>query len=377
MSSGSANKSIELQRDYLAALKKHLEGGPRASLLAAGKLGRRAVTGGISAAALGKIHARALVTLVSAVETPRTTNGKARASSFFAAVLEPMAGVQGATVETNGQLARLKETMRLGTIELADSRRRLKRELARSNKLEAALKKSKQQHLQLEKKSLRVQEQLRLLSHRILSAQEEERRKISRELHDEIGQTLTAINVKLATLKREANVNAKALQQTIGTTQRLLESSMKTVHRFARNLRPPLLDDLGLIPALDAHLDAFTKQNGIPIRFTAFAEVEKLDNERRTVLYRVTQEALANVARHARASLVIMTIRRKAGVVALEIHDNGKGFDVARRLSAKRLKRLGLLGMRERLEMVGGSFQVESEPQHGTTVRAIVPLADS
>jgi signal transduction histidine kinase len=149
---------------------------------------------------------------------------------------------------------------------------------------------------------------------------------------------------------------------------------MNKVHRFARELRPPLLDELGLIPALHAHLRAFTRRTGIPVRFTTFAAVEQLDMDRRTVLYRVAQEAFMNVARHANASLVSVDIHRAKGLVRMEIHDNGKSFDVKRLLVGRRISRLGLLGMRERVEMVGGDFEVESEPGKGTTIRALIPF---
>ncbi len=260
------------------------------------------------------------------------------------------------------------------TSELADVKRQLKRELLGRKALDAALKQRKQHYDELLKRSRRMQEQLRRLSHEILSAQEQERKKISRELHDEIGQTLTAVNVRLGTLKKEATVTIKDFKRAIGSTQRLLEKSMNTVHRFARELRPPLLDDLGLVPALHAHMKVFTKRTRVPVRFTTFAQVEKLDSDRRTALYRVAQEAFANIAKHARASLVSVSIRRVKANVCMEIHDNGKAFDAKRQMNATTNVRLGLLGMRERVEMVGGAFEVESEPGLGTTIRAQIPF---
>ena len=151
---------------------------------------------------------------------------------------------------------------------------------------------------------------------------------------------------------------------------------MTVVHRFARELRPPLLDDLGLTPALHSYVKSFTKQTRIPIHVTAFAAVEQLDSDKRTVLYRIAQEALANVAKHAEASLVEVSIQRLQKVVRMEIHDNGKSFQVQRVLFAKRITRLGLLGMRERAEMVGGSFTVESSPGKGTTIRTEIPFGN-
>ena len=109
-----------------------------------------------------------------------------------------------------------------------------------------------------------MQEQLRLLSRQLLSAQEEERKRISRELHDVIAQTLTGINVRLATLKKEATLNTKGLERNIARTQRLVEKSVDIVHRFARELRPTVLDDLGLIPALHSFMKNFTRRDGHP-----------------------------------------------------------------------------------------------------------------
>ncbi len=252
----------------------------------------------------------------------------------------------------------------------------MKQEVVRRRAGEEALKKSRQHYRQLLEQSRQQQEQLRHLAHQILSSLEEERKKISRELHDEIAQTLTGINVHLATLSRESAVNTKGLKKTISPTQRLVEKSVNIVHRFARELRPTLLDDLGLIPALHSFMNEFTKRTGIHIGFTASAGLERLDSARRTVLYRVAQSALTNVAQHAQASRVKVSIRKLRDAIRMEIRDDGKSFEVERVLFAKRHTRLGLLGMRERAEMVGGSFGVESAPGKGTTIRAQIPLSN-
>jgi signal transduction histidine kinase len=260
------------------------------------------------------------------------------------------------------------------SVELADIRRALRKEIARRKAVEEALETSERHHVQLLERSGRLQEHLRRLSHEILHANEEERKRISRELHDDVGQSLTAINVKLAALKTKASLGTTDLKKQLAGTQRLLERSLSTVHRFARELRPPLLDDLGLIPALHSYMKAFTKRTRIPIRFAAFAAVDKLDNDRRTVLYRVAQEALTNVAKHAHAKSVNVTILKLGRDVRMDIQDDGKSFQVERALFAMRIQRLGLIGMRERVEMVGGTFTVESAPGEGTTVRAQIPI---
>ena len=256
------------------------------------------------------------------------------------------------------------------------SNRKLEREIVRRQAVEKSLKSSEQHQGRLLEQSRAMQEQLRLLSRQILSAQEEERKRISRELHDVIAQTLTGINVQLAGLKKEAALNTKNLDRSIARTQRLVEKSVDIVHQFARELRPAVLDDLGLIPALHSFLKHFSSTTGVRAHLTAFAGVEQLDTVRRTVLFRVAQEALTNVARHAKASRVDVSLQKLPDGIGMRIQDDGKSFRVERVLNPKERKRLGLLGMSERLEMIGGRFRVESTPGKGTTIEAQVPLGN-
>ena len=260
---------------------------------------------------------------------------------------------------------------------MAAANQKLKREIIQRQKGEAALRKSEAHYAHLFEQSRQMQEQMRHLSRQLLLTQEEERKRISRELHDEIVQTLVGINVHLASLTVVGVLNLKDLRKKISRTQRLVEKSVTIVHRFARGLRPTVLDDLGLIPALQSFIKDFTKETKIRVHFTAFAGVEQLNSTQRTVLYRVAQSALANVHKHARASDVKVSIRKLPGAIRLEIRDNGKSFDVERVLFAKRHKRLGLLGSRERVEMVGGKFGVESAPGQGTAISAEIPIDDN
>ena len=207
-----------------------------------------------------------------------------------------------------------------------------------------------------------------------MRAQEDERKRISRELHDVIAQTLTGINIRLAALKKEAALNSRHLDRDIGRTQRLVEKSVNIVHDFARELRPAVLDDLGLIPALHSFVKLFSKRTGLHVDLTAFAGVEKLDINKRTMLYRVAQEALTNVSRHAQASRAEVSIEQLPASIGMKIHDNGKSFNVDGILKTKGKKRLGLLGMRERVEMVGGTFGIESAPGKGTTIQVEIPF---
>lgn len=251
--------------------------------------------------------------------------------------------------------------------------KKLKDEIIRRKTGELALMENKEHYRVLFEESVRTNEHLKNLSRQILFAQEEERRKISRELHDEIVQTLNGISVHLAVLKKEAAINRKGINAHINRTQKLVEKSVNIVHRYARNLRPMILDDLGLIPALHSYMKEFTKRNHIPITFKATAGVEKLNSTKRMVFYRVVQGALTNVARHARASRIKVTIQKEGGNISVEINDNGKAFNIAKVLFAKKNIRLGLLGMRERVEMIGGNLIIQSSPGKGTTIRAEIP----
>ena len=258
---------------------------------------------------------------------------------------------------------------------LAASNEKLKREIVRRLASETALKKSERQALQALEEARELQEKLRQISHQLLTVEENQRKEISRELHDKICQLLVGINVHLAIFAKTAVRKPAAIGRTIAPLRRLVAQGVRIVHRFARDLRPSVLDDLGLIPALRTYIDEFPKRKGRKIQLEAYEGVESLDNDRRTVLYRVTQEALVNAAKHAGASVITVTILKAKNGVCLEIEDNGKGFLVTRQMSAKGKQRLGMIGMRERVEMVGGSFSVVSTPGKGTTVQALMPLA--
>ena len=364
-----------LSRQYQAALRKHLKQGPRASLQPAQGLGRRAVTMGLGTLEVTKIHEQALIESVLPGDSPATRAATVRrAGNFFAQVITPIEETHRTAHETDARLEQLNHLLRQCTADLAASTQQLKQEIGQRRLAEESLRKSKQHYGQLLEQSRRMQEQLRLLSRQLLLAQEEERKKISRELHDVIAQTLTGINVRLAALKHEATFNTKGLERNIARTQQLVQQSVDIVQRFARELRPAVLDDLGLIPALHTYMKHFRAETGIRVSLSAFAAVDQVSGDKRTVLYRVAQEALTNVARHAQASRAEVIIQKLEGAIGMKINDNGKGFQVERVLHAKKGKRLGLLGMRERLEMVGGNFTVSSALGKGTTVRAQIPL---
>jgi signal transduction histidine kinase len=372
-------KLTSLSRRYQTALQRRLEQGPRASPQSADRFGRQALAIGLETLDLAKIHERALIALVSPSSSSPSGDGVIRrAQAFFIEAATPIERTHRTAMEANVRLSELNRTLRRRTGELAAAKRQLKKETLRRQAAEKALKKSEQHSSLLLEQSHHMQEQLRHLSRQILCAQEDERKRISRELHDEVAQVLTGINLYLATLKKEATANTKNLKRKITHTQRLVEKSVSIVHRFAGQLRPPALDDLGLFSALHSHMTDFAKQTGLSVHFASFAHsrIEELDSTRRTVLYRVAQEALTNVAKHAQASLVNVSIQKLRGVIRMEVQDNGKSFQVQDVRPTRRNKGLGLLGMRERVEMVGGRFTVESSPGEGTTIRAEIPFAN-
>ena len=172
-----------------------------------------------------------------------------------------------------------------------------------------------------------LQEQTKKVAHQILRSEEEVRLCISRELHDQVVQTLVGISVRLASLEKEAETLGSNFQQHFKMAQQLVERSVESVYQFARDLRPPALDDLGLVPALHTFLKSFMENTGLHVSLTGFSGVEKLDAGLRTVLYRVAQEALTNVARHAKAHAVEISIEKlESGMIRMKIKDNGQGF---------------------------------------------------
>jgi signal transduction histidine kinase len=366
---------FNLSGRYQAALLTHLREGRRATLESARGLGGQALAAGLQTLDLAKLHEETLIGQV----LPGCPAGKRaalikQAGIFFAAAITPIEKTHRSAREATAQLKKFIETLSQRTVELAASNLELSLEITQRKAVEEALKKSERHYSELLAQSDHLQEQLRQLSRQILAAQEEERKEISRELHDVIAQTLTGINVRLAALAREAATNTKGLDRNIARTQRLVTKSVDIIHRFARELRPAVLDDLGLIPALHSFMKNFTARTGVRTHLTAFAGVEQLDTPRRTVLFRIAQEALTNVARHAKASRAEVSIQKLPDGVCMKIKDDGKSFQVERTLHGNGGNRLGLLGMRERLEMVGGRFEIESAPGKGTTITAQIPI---
>lgn len=205
--------------------------GPRASLQPALALGRRAAALELETLDVARIHEGAL----AAIEASRNRDGVIkRAELFFAEAITPIEETHHAALKANVHLNRLRRTLGRRTVDLAASHRSLKQDIVQRKTAEQALKKSGKHSRKLLKESRDLQEHLQRLTHRILSAQEDKRKKISRDLHDEIAQTLLGINVRLLTLKKEAAITASGLKKEIASTQRLVNKSVKSIKRFAR-----------------------------------------------------------------------------------------------------------------------------------------------
>ncbi len=222
---------IGLSERYVAVLRKHLKQGPQASLQPALGLGREAVALGLGTLELARIHERALATL----ELSKIKNGFTKlAGIFFTEANIPIAETHRAARQGKIDLSRLNETLGQRTEELAVSNRQLQRGITRRKAMEDAFEKTGKHHNKCLEESLRLQKRLRLLTHRVMAAQEDDRKNISRELHDEIAQTLLGINVRLLSLKQEARRNTRGLKNEIASTQRLVLKSAKSVRRVAR-----------------------------------------------------------------------------------------------------------------------------------------------
>lgn len=204
---------------------------------------------------------------------------------------------------------------------------------------------------------------------RVVSAQEAERRRLARELHDETGQALTSILLGLRAV--EEAEGEPQLGEAIKEVRDLVRSTLRDVRRLAVELRPTALDDFGLVPALERLTDSFAEQTGISVDFQASLTAGRLPTEIETALYRIVQESLTNIVKHARAGSVSVVLTRKEDAVSVVVEDDGIGFEPGR----PRDGGLGLLGMQERVALLGGRLAIESRPGAGTTFVAEVPLS--
>ena len=212
--------------------------------------------------------------------------------------------------------------------------------------------------------------ELKQLSARLVEAQEDERRSISRELHDAVGQTLTGIRVELGNLSRKIrNQQTDELDTKVDGIKQMVDDAVGVVRNMALLLRPSMLDDLGLVPALQWQAREVSKRTGVRVKVAAEGVSEDLPEDHKTCIYRIVQEALHNCVQHSAANMVRVTVQQDPGRILLAIQDDGKGFD------AHLERGMGLLGIEERVSHLGGTFSVESQPGSGAILCIVLPLA--
>jgi signal transduction histidine kinase len=218
---------------------------------------------------------------------------------------------------------------------------------------------------------VQAREELHRLSGRLVALQEEERRNLSRELHDEIGQSMSALVVELGTLDAMMPGGDARVHEQLLRVKRLAETNVGVVRNMALLLRPSMLDDLGLVPALKWQARETARRTTLKVRVDAEDVSDSLPDEYRTCIYRVVQEALHNAARHSQAAHARVTVRQEGQEVRVTIHDDGRGFQ------PRVEKGMGILGMEERVRHLGGAFHIESEAAKGTTVSIALPVQEA
>ncbi|MBI3147821.1 MAG: response regulator [Betaproteobacteria bacterium] len=212
------------------------------------------------------------------------------------------------------------------------------------------------------------QSRLRELAEFLQTVREEERARIARELHDELGQSLTALRIDLNWLRSRCADLGPQVGDRLAAALGLVERTVEAVRRLSEDLRPRMLDDLGLAAAVEHHVTRFSERTGIPGSLAMNREEFEIDGRTATAIFRVVQEALTNVARHAVASRVAVRIDESDADIRLTVQDDGCGF-----VESPAKKTFGLLGMRERIKMLGGQLEIESRPGQGTRIEARVP----
>ncbi|MDD5029565.1 MAG: response regulator [Rhodoferax sp.] len=224
---------------------------------------------------------------------------------------------------------------------------------------------------QAEARLLTTTRQLKALSMRVLQVQEQERRRVAVELHDELGQALTAIKINLQLGERFKD---KAPADLYEENLRIVEDALQQVRTLATALRPSMLDDLGLAPALKWLAEQSASRGGFEVKFNHERSLARLSSEIETACFRIVQEALTNISRHAQAQQVEISLRREGSEMVLVVRDDGCGFDPAAMCErAANGASLGVLGMQERATLVGGRLDISSEPGHGSTVELRCP----
>src|SRR5262245_61628562 len=219
------------------------------------------------------------------------------------------------------------------------------------------------------------QEAIRDLAGRLMTAQEEERRRIARDLHDDVNQELAAQSIALSTLSGRLPTDTTAdVRQEVAQLQTRTVGLANTIRHLSHSLHPGMLEHVGLVAALRGYCRGFEREHGLPVAFRADGEFGMVPPDVALCLYRVTQEGLRNVARHANARHVRVTLGRDIDEVILAICDDGRGFDLT---EARRRHGLGLISLDERVRLVGGRLMIDTHLERGTELRVVVPMSEA
>lgn len=218
--------------------------------------------------------------------------------------------------------------------------------------------------------------ELQQLSARLLEIEEEGRRRLSRELHDEIGQSLALLEIEMSHAQNLLGSDPRLVKDRLARARELAKKTVQTIRNISVLLRPAMLDDLGLVPALQFQLEDFLRRSGIACDFVEKDVADHLPDPVKTCVYRVIQEALHNAEKHSGATRVSVKVQQMPDCLLAEVHDNGRGFDVRQGTAATRGGGLGLLGIRERVAAASGSLTIDSVPGGGTRIAIRIPLME-
>lgn len=354
--------------EYKRLLDEYIEYRDEDRLSAACELGHVAMRRGMSVFEVVRLHENAWSGVISMDRLRYEAKQQSRAAQeFLMNALSPFEASLRRVVATQARVLELELALGQRGVALSS--------LAASNiHLEAALRCSKS-------RALKLCQQVRLLKTEVLAhpdkliqVHEAERKRVSRELHDDIGQLLVALSVNLAILKKEAE-QSSVLPKKLESAQAMVAQGMESVHRICRNLRADTLDRLGLHEAIATYMRNFAERAGVRGNLEQKIDLSGLGVEQEVVLYRIAQESITNVVKHAHATSITVRFIRLSHDISMEICDDGQAFNVEETLIEKSGMRLGLLGMRERVHLMRGDFIIESVVGRGTTVRVRLPLA--
>jgi signal transduction histidine kinase len=237
-----------------------------------------------------------------------------------------------------------------------------------------ALKSQKQMEDEIEQRHqeiLQINDQLHELSSHLQNVREEERIQIARDIHDELGQQLTGLKMDVSWLRNKIAPEDETIRQKIAGIIELIDETVKSVRRISSHLRPSMLDDLGLIPALEWHSEEVAKRYGILVKFTSDIQQITIPDAIATGIFRIYQEVLTNVVRHAGAREIVSSLQVINNQLLLQIADDGEGMDLEKIGAGKTL---GLIGIKERTFALGGKYELKSEPGKGTEIKVIIPF---